>query len=79
MGVKNAPRLHVAGPALIHAGVRDYAARRRPAAVSYSYTYDMPVFQRRRRVEATPTPQTPTEAEDLANIDTVRGDEVMNE
>lgn len=29
MGVKNAPRLHVAGPALIHAGVRDYAARRR--------------------------------------------------
>jgi hypothetical protein len=40
-------------------------------AVSYSYTYDMPVFQRRRRVEATPTPQTSTEAEDLANIDTV--------
>jgi len=29
VGVKNAPRLHVAGPALIHAGVRDYAARRR--------------------------------------------------
>lgn len=69
MGVKNAPRLHVAGPALIHAGVRDYAARRRRELlvhVRHAGLSEAPP----RRGDAH-TPQTPTEAEDLANIDTV--------